>query len=82
MTPLEEHFIAVKSAVAAIEFTLDTGELDRRLGQISTMVYDLRCEIDAQWRGLRARAVILRGGGNTSLSDDQLLDLLNLKDPT
>ena len=50
----EAEFNHFKAAVAALEFTPDLVELDRRLGEISTELYDLRRAIDDIWRSARA----------------------------
>lgn len=52
----EELVLAFKAHVAALEFTEDSIELDRRLGEISTLLYDIRQEIDDEWRASRQRS--------------------------
>lgn len=79
MTP--ERFNAFKAAVAALEFTEDTVELDRRLGNVSALLYYTRQEIDDEWTA--ARAALKRKGAKPlpppppPMTDEELESMIN-----
>lgn len=71
----QDRFNIFKAAVAALEFTEDTVELDRRLGKINTLLYDIRQEIDEEWSAARRKS---KGAVRPPLTPAELEDILNI----